>query len=184
MIVSCEGCAKRYRFDDAKLAGRPSVALRCPNCHASITITATSGPPGPSVGDQTQRLSADADLIPQSAPVRGGDLVLPSGRRLSLAVLEGNDSGRIFPIDRPRVVIGRGEADIVINDPEISRQHSAIEVHGARIVLKDLGSTNGTFINEVKTTQAEIDNRAEFRIGGTRLMLIVTETQGDLEPVE
>jgi len=37
------------------------------------------------------------------------------------------------------------------------------------------------FVNDVKVSQAEIDNRTEFRLGGTRLMLIATETQGDLE---
>jgi pSer/pThr/pTyr-binding forkhead associated (FHA) protein len=109
---------------------------------------------------------------------------MPSDRRLSLAVLEGKDSGRIFLIDRPRMVLGRGESDIVLNDTEVSRQHACIEVHGARVVLKDLGSTNGTFLNEVKVSQGEIENRTEFRLGGTRLMLILTETQSDLETLE
>ncbi len=111
----------------------------------------------------------------------GGDLSLPLSRRFSLAVLQGKDSGRIFPIDRPLVVLGRSDADIVLNDPEISRQHAAIEVHGAKVVLKDLGSTNGTFINDVKIAQTEIDNRAEFRVGGTVLMLIMTDAEPDLE---
>lgn len=177
MIVSCGGCGKRYKFDEAKLAGRASVTLRCPGCQASISVQA------PDIGDRTTRLDADADLLAQSSPVRGGDLAMPLRRRLSVAVLEGKDSGRIFPIDRPRVVIGRGEADIVLDDSEVSRQHACIEVHGLRVVLKDLGSTNGTFVNEVKTAQTEMDNRAEFRVGGTRLMLIVTETETDLEPL-
>jgi hypothetical protein len=37
------------------------------------------------------------------------------------------------------------------------------------------------FVNEVKVSQAEIENRTEFRLGGTRLMLILTETESDLE---
>jgi len=41
------------------------------------------------------------------------------------------------------------------------------------VVLKDLGSTNGTFINDQKIAQTELENRAEFRIGGTVLMLIL-----------
>jgi len=177
MIVSCGGCGKRYRFDEAKLSGKPSATLRCPSCQAPITIQASE------VGERTTRLDADADLLARSSPVRGGDLALPLRRRLSLAVLEGKDSGRIFPIERPRMVLGRGEADIVLDDTEVSRQHACIEVRGARVVLKDLGSTNGTFVNEVKTTQSEIDNRSEFRVGSTRLMLIITETESDLEPL-
>ena len=178
MIVSCGGCGKRYKFDAAKLAGRSSATLRCPNCRASITVSA------PDPGDQTTRLDADANLLSKSAKVPEGDLFLPPARRISVAVLHGKDSGRIFPVERPRVVLGRGEADVVLDDSEVSRQHACIEVHGPRVVLKDLGSTNGTFVNEVKISQAEIDNRAEFRVGGTRLMLIVTETESELETLE
>ena len=87
-------------------------------------------------------------------------------------------------MEKPRFIIGRGEADVVLNDTEVSRQHAAIEVHAGRVVLKDLGSTNGTFVNDVKVSQSEIDNRAEFRVGGTRLMLIMTDTTTDLEPLE
>lgn len=175
MIVSCGGCGKKYTFDVRKLGGRPSATVRCPNCRTTITVTAADP------GDQTTRLDADANLLSRSARVPGGDLAMPPGRRISLAVLDGRDSGRIFQVDRPRVVLGRGEADIVINDSEVSRQHASIEVRGQRVVLRDLGSTNGTFVNEVKISQSEIDNRAEFRIGGTRLMLIMTDTESDLE---
>jgi pSer/pThr/pTyr-binding forkhead associated (FHA) protein len=178
MIVECGGCAKRYRFDEAKLQGRTSATLTCPNCKASISITAAAHP-----GDQTTRLAADADLIPSSSKVRGGDLVMPKARRISLAVLEGKDIGRIFTVDKPHVTIGRSDADIILEDHEVSRQHAAIEMHGPRAVLKDLGSTNGTFINEVKITQTEIENRGEFRVGGTRLMLILVDLESELEPL-
>jgi pSer/pThr/pTyr-binding forkhead associated (FHA) protein len=175
MIVACGGCGKRYKFDVGKLAGRSSATLRCPHCRAPITVTA------PDPGDQTTRLDADANLLSKSSKVPEGDLFLPPARRISLAVLHGKDSGRIFPVEQPRVILGRGEADIVLDDSEVSRQHASIEVHGPRVVLKDLGSTNGTFVNDVKIAQAEIDNRAEFRVGGTRLMLILTETESELE---
>ncbi len=135
-------------------------------------------------GDETTRLDQDANLLSKSTKVPQGDLSLPAERRLSLAVLQGKDSGRIFLVDKPRVILGRGEADIVLNDTEISRQHAAIEVHGSRVVLKDLGSTNGIFVNDVKVSQSEIENRTEFRLGGTRLMLIMTDTTADLETLE
>ena len=70
---------------------------------------------------------------------------------------------------------------VVLSDSEVSRQHASIEVHGSKVVLKDLGSTNGTFVNDQKVTQCEIENRAEFRVGGTVLMLIMTDTGPELE---
>ncbi len=178
MIVACTGCPKRYNFDLAKLAGRPSARLRCPHCGTTITVNATDP------GEQTTRLDQDANLLSKVPKVPQGDLSMPSDKRLSLAVLQGKDSGRIYMIERPRTILGRGESDVVLNDSEVSRQHAAIEVHGGRVVLKDLGSTNGVFVNDVKVSQSEIENRAEFRVGGTRLMLIVTENTAELETIE
>ena len=179
MIVACGACDKRYRFDLAKLGGRPGARLRCPACGASIEVTA---PPDP--GNQTMRLDSDASQIASAGRIPGGDLAMPLSRRLSLAVLQGKDSGRIFPVDKAVVVIGRSGADIVVDDPEVSRQHASVEVHGNRVVLKDLGSTNGTFLNDVKVAQAEIENRGEFRVGSTRLMLIIAEVNTDLEDLQ
>lgn len=175
MIVACGGCGKRYSFDETRLAGRKSASLRCPNCQTAIMVTA------PDPGDQTSRLDVDALQVSRAERVPAGELSMPPERRLSLAVLQGQDNGRIFVIDRPRTVLGRGEADIVVNDSEVSRQHAAIEVHGGRIVIRDLGSTNGVFVNDVKISQMELENRGEFRIGGTRMMLIVTDVQSDPE---
>ena len=175
MIVACPGCGKRYTFDVAKLGGRPQATLRCPHCQNAIVVKAEDP------GDRTMRLDADASLLSKSSKVPGGDPFMPQGRRISLAVLQGADSGRIFQISQPRTVLGRGDAEVIVNDNEVSRQHASLEIHGAKVVLKDLGSTNGTFVNDVKIGQCELENRGEFRIGGTRLMLIVTEEEQDLE---
>ena len=94
--------------------------------------------------------------------------------KLSLAVIAGPDAGRMFAIETPRVVIGREEVDLALDDPEISRHHAAIEVRGDDILLLDLGSTNGTFVGDQAISQAPLENQSEFTIGGSTLMLIVT----------
>jgi predicted component of type VI protein secretion system len=48
----------------------------------------------------------------------------------------------------PDAVIGREGTDIVLQDPEVSRRHAAIRVHGDSVAIEDLGSTNGTFVND------------------------------------
>jgi len=186
MIVACGSCGKQYRLDPAKLAGKTSITVRCPACSATTTVAlpaaaapAGTAPPGPApvAGDQTSRLAADAALIPEKmSGAPAGEPTLPEGMRVTLAVLEGKDSGKMFRVDHPSVVIGRGEGDIQIDDPEVSRRHVRIVAHGARILIQDLGSTNGTFVDERKISEAEIENRAEFRVGGTRFMLILAET--------
>jgi pSer/pThr/pTyr-binding forkhead associated (FHA) protein len=44
--------------------------------------------------------------------------------------------------------IGRGDVEIVLEDPFASSRHARIERQGGAVVLEDLGSTNGTYLNE------------------------------------
>jgi predicted component of type VI protein secretion system len=55
--------------------------------------------------------------------------------------------GREVPAT-PDAVIGREGTDIVLQDPEVSRRHAAIRVQGDGVSIEDLGSTNGTFVND------------------------------------
>jgi pSer/pThr/pTyr-binding forkhead associated (FHA) protein len=74
-------------------------------------------------------------------------------------------------------VIGRSAADLILNDTESSRNHAAIEVRDALVLLEDLGSTNGTMIDGERISgPVELQNQMEFQVGSTTLMLIVTET--------
>src|SRR5438034_2382532 len=58
-------------------------------------------------------------------------------------------------------------ADIPVNDPEISRHHCLLEVRDTYINLKDLDSTNGTFLDEERVRAAMLQDGTEFRIGGS-----------------
>jgi predicted Zn finger-like uncharacterized protein len=109
--------------------------------------------------------------------LRMGILQLPKDRRFSLAVIQGPATGQIFPITKTRTVIGRSGTDINIDDPEASRQHAAIEIVGEIALLRDLGSTNGTWVDLDRIEQQQISNQQEFRIGSHVLMFIVTEVE-------
>ncbi|MDO5287435.1 MAG: DUF3662 and FHA domain-containing protein [Actinomycetia bacterium] len=94
-------------------------------------------------------------------------------RRAAL-VLEVN--GVRHPLNPPGLVIGRGsEADLRINDPGISRRHAEILVSGSgpaqRIVVRDLGSTNGISVNGRKVTEAPVEDGTRIDIGSTRLLV-------------
>jgi predicted Zn finger-like uncharacterized protein len=140
-------------------------------------------PPGLAVGAAGgAAVSTDVGVRPlqggRSVPPPGRKLALPPGYRISLACLAGPDSGRIFEVDKPRVTLGRANADIVLTDGQCSRQHAAIEVADEQIFLQDLASTNGTFVGEKKVDRVELDNRTEFDVGATTLMLIKTRKDG------
>ena len=99
---------------------------------------------------------------------------LPRYRRVSLLVTDGALKGMSFPVQKPRIVIGRTTGDIAIEDSKISRMHCVIEVHGLSALLVDLDSGNGTFVNGKKIVSCELDHMSEFRIGKTTVMFVVS----------
>jgi serine/threonine protein kinase len=108
-------------------------------------------------------------------------LALPTGKRVSLAILDGARRGEVFSLAGPRALIGREgggmQADIELPDPEVSRAHAVLECYPTRIVLRDLQSSNGTFVEEARVEEAELENHAEFRVGRERFMLIVADKE-------
>jgi S-DNA-T family DNA segregation ATPase FtsK/SpoIIIE len=102
---------------------------------------------------------------------------LPSDKKYSLAILQGKASGQIFPITKCRITIGRADSDILLDDPECSRQHAVLEIRGARITLTDMESTNGTFVDGKRIDQTDMDRNSEFRIGEHVMMLIITDRE-------
>jgi pSer/pThr/pTyr-binding forkhead associated (FHA) protein len=64
----------------------------------------------------------------------------------ALVVQDGELAGQRFPVDAT-VTLGRENADLVIDDPEISRPHACMEWNQERLEVSDLGSANGTFVN-------------------------------------
>jgi pSer/pThr/pTyr-binding forkhead associated (FHA) protein len=64
----------------------------------------------------------------------------------SLLVISGPLEGEQIEVDRT-LIVGRHDADVVIDDPELSRRHLEIRPDGDGLLVEDLGSTNGTFID-------------------------------------
>jgi predicted Zn finger-like uncharacterized protein len=106
-----------------------------------------------------------------------GLLELPKDKRFSLAVIQGAATGQIYQITKTRTTLGRAGADVVLDDPEASRQHAVLEIIGETAIVRDLGSTNGTFVDMQRIEQQVLQNHMEFRIGSHVLMFIVTEVE-------
>ncbi|MBI4041849.1 MAG: GGDEF domain-containing protein [Deltaproteobacteria bacterium] len=69
----------------------------------------------------------------------------------SFVLIAGEPLGKMFPLKPPRAIIGRGEgADISIDLKHISRHHAEVTIEEGKVWIRDLGSTNGTFVNEVQ----------------------------------
>ena len=65
-----------------------------------------------------------------------------------LVVRKGPAVGQVIPLDLPVMTIGRDPiSDVVLNDPEVSRQHVRLTLTEDGYTVQDLGSTNGTFVD-------------------------------------
>jgi len=107
-----------------------------------------------------------------------GYLKFPNDKAIALSITHGPRKGNVFHLTKVRNVLGRSaDADIFIDDPKVSHQHCVVELHDdmetAR--LMDLDSTNGTYLDEQKIKNCELNHLSEFRIGSTMLLFTVTE---------
>ncbi|MFZ6004580.1 MAG: FhaA domain-containing protein [Actinomycetota bacterium] len=85
-----------------------------------------------------------------------GSIVLPSGDRFSLT--------------ESIISIGRHpDSNLVLADPNVSRNHAEIRPQGDRYVLVDLGSTNGSRINGVRVDTKVLEDGDELSFGNTRM---------------
>lgn len=190
MIIECTGCHSKYQYDEGRFERKPSKKIKCARCQHVFEIRNPAYEPREPVrvksGDSTFTArpesrasvveSTEQSQVPQPTTGATEALQLPTGKRLSLAILEGPDAGSVFRIDKPRVTIGRANADLTLNDSEASRQHAAVEIRDALVTLTDLGSTNGTLVAGEKIDGAvELTDKSEFQVGTSTLMLIVTE---------
>jgi len=84
-----------------------------------------------------------------------------------LIVVYGDDAGKIYPLDKKTITIGRSdEFDIQLADSSCSREHSIIQFNdNNQPVLKDLNSTNGTFVNGSKITKINLEDGDKIMFG-------------------
>jgi len=178
MKATCSSCGAHHSLPDAQLVGHPRVQFRCAKCGTTTTVEIAQNP------DATQILSplpgfarsAGAPRLAGNATDEASNFRLPVGKTIALSVIGGPARGMVYPVQKPRIVLGRADADIVIDDKEISRWHCAIEIKDDVIRLRDLESTNGTFFTDERVRVAELKHLSEFRIGTSIILLSVTPT--------
>jgi hypothetical protein len=103
---------------------------------------------------------------------------------LQLLVKQGPRAGQSFDLDKPIITIGReAGSDIVLEDPQVSRHHARLTLQAGVYVVEDLGSTNGTFINEQRLTGTRPINPGDVLRLGDNVVLSVAGSLGEGETV-
>jgi len=85
---------------------------------------------------------------PAHALLERDETVLPTAVSARLVCVGGTQKGHSFPVTVAGITVGRdAENDIVISDLRVSHHHAWVGIVDHKAVLRDLGSTNGTFLN-------------------------------------
>ena len=105
-------------------------------------------------------------------------LPLPYQMLLALEIISGPGAGTRVPFRSGRMIIGRHDADLVIEDTQVSKKHAVIEAYSrTNMVIRDLASTNGTKVNGVPITRSKLSDGDLIRVGAATLRFRCRDTK-------
>ncbi|MFH1465386.1 MAG: sigma 54-interacting transcriptional regulator [Pseudomonadota bacterium] len=106
-------------------------------------------------------------------------------RRGRLTCVAGEDKGASWLVDGDVVRIGTWAGnDIVLKDDTVSRRHAEVLRLRGNVLLRDLDSTNGTFVGPVRVREAYLAPDTRFRVGQTELIYATADEVVDVQPTE
>jgi hypothetical protein len=99
------------------------------------------------------------------------------GAGFALRFVSGKYQGGMVPLRDGRVVVmGRSnDLDLVLADDMVSRKHARISVRGGEVIIQDLGSTNGIYVNGEKVKKARLRPGDRILVGASILKLVAAE---------
>jgi len=91
-------------------------------------------------------------------------------RRAKLSIVEGPDEGTELVMERERITVGRSViCDLTLADKAVSGTHFEVEAHEKGFLLRDLDSTNGTFIGDLQVKEVWFKPGTIVRVGKTQM---------------
>ena len=92
---------------------------------------------------------------------------------LTVTVAAGPDQGRSASLRGASLRIGTDpSSDLVLSDGSVSREHAVLTRTPEGVLVRDLGSTNGTFIDDVRTREGFVEAGSRLRVGATALEVV------------
>jgi two-component system cell cycle response regulator len=117
------------------------------------------------------RVANPLDDTTRMAPAQEAGTTEAQPAAAYLVVLSGSNVGEMYRIEKDQVVIGRGDkVDLRLVDDGISREHVRLCKDDGRIVLEDLGSTNGTYCNGQRVERQPLSEGDKILIGSTTIL--------------
>ena len=96
-----------------------------------------------------------------------------------LKIQSGDGVGRDTSLGARPCVVGRDPGvDFILDDTVASRRHFRIVPVGGTWILEDLGSTNGTFVNDARVRRVQLKDGDVIRVGSTRMVYVQKDIFG------
>jgi pSer/pThr/pTyr-binding forkhead associated (FHA) protein len=160
--VFCSQCGREIA-DDARF---------CSSCGAPVDAP---GAAGSDANDTTAAIELGA-LDPSHEPADLPTLEPGTGM---LVVVRGPNAGSRYLLDRDATTVGRHpDADIFLDDVTVSRRHAELLRTSEGVVVKDLGSLNGSYVGGERVEQRTIGTGDEIQIGRFKLLYVGADGEG------
>lgn len=188
MYFVCPACKMALRVDATKIPSNPTK-YACKKCSEVSTIRdhlfetppsdLGSHAPGTTSAREKPDTAADNPVPPPAAASADGtvyhhvgnltDEVPRASYELRCVVKASAGNVRKYSFQKTKITIGRGDTDIVLDDPLVSRVHAELEKVKGTVLVKDLDSTNGTYVNDQSVTAQVLQPGDVLRVGNTLL---------------
>lgn len=151
--------------------------MQCPRCDAVVAAEAATCPSCGFVLD-TEPTVAYVELPDPEHPLSPEEAASVDGiTGWALVVEKGPRAGLTFMLGPGEIAVGRHpDSDIVLDDVTVSRQHCRFDTHHETLQVEDLGSTNGTYVNDARVDTATLNPGDEVMIG--RFQFLVARGDG------
>jgi len=94
-----------------------------------------------------------------------------------------DDERREFPLSEDRTILGRRQdCHLRIPTRDVSRQHCVLTVENETLTAKDLGSSNGTFVNGKRIAEAALEPGDRLRLGPVTFVVQIDGQPADIKP--
>ena len=103
----------------------------------------------------------------------------------SLVMFKADGERREFPLNKSEVVVGRkSTCDLRIPLSSVSRQHFKLFVEDDKVLLRDLGSSNGTYYNDERVLEAELSPGDQIRVGPVTFIVVIDGEPSQVDVVK
>ncbi|HET9614948.1 MAG TPA: FhaA domain-containing protein, partial [Candidatus Limnocylindrales bacterium] len=172
--------------DDANRspAGRDGADVRDSSAGAGAGEPRVAAEPSAASEMADDSVPATEPRLPPSGATAVFVVPEAEGPRATIREIRPDQSSRSIDLDGRALTIGRApDNGLVLRDPRASRHHARIDVRRGALVLTDLGSTNGSFVNDRRVASVALGEGDRVRIGTTTLVIEALErAPGQIAP--